>query len=562
MTADGVKFTIVMPTFQRRDVVTESVRALSRQCNSPPFGVVVVVDGSTDGTAAALQALEPPFGLTVVEQPNLGRAAACNRGAVAAEGEWLLFLDDDMEADPHLLAVHECSHREGADVVVGHVPLHPDSRPGFLTKAVAEWAEGRAMRLGKQGGELGLEDLLTGQMSIRREVFLRIGGFDESFTRDGAYGGEDLDLGRRLLDAGCRIVFEPEAISLQRYVVTPRQNLRQWRDWGRASVLLARSHPDQAEHIFRHRETAFDRVAGRPLRPVFRELVLALATMRLEGPRVTHWFFRVRNLEFFRGTREAGGRPRQRPVRVLCYHAIADLQGASIIEPYGIPPPEFRRQLQLLARHFRFISPDEFARYLRGGGVPRRAVLLTFDDCFRDLFVEALPLLREFRVPALAFAVTGKIGGSYDWDEALGAPRLPLVDGVGLLAAAEHITIGSHTRTHRMLNRLPNDALADEIDGSIADLEALGLPRPQFLAYPYGEHGPAVREVARDAGLLGAFTVEGGRVRPQGERYAIPRAEILRSDTGWRFVWKVLTLRPTRSSKRSYSPIRRVRDRR
>jgi len=98
-----------------------------------------------------------------------------------------------------------------------------------------------------------------------------------------------------------------------------------------------------------------------------------------------------------------------------------------------------------------------------------------------------------------------------------------------------------------MLNCLPTDALADEIDGSIADLEALGIPRPQFLAYPYGEHGPEVREAARHSGLLGAFTVEGGRVQPQGERYAIPRVEILRSDTGWRFVWKLLTLRATRA---------------
>jgi peptidoglycan/xylan/chitin deacetylase (PgdA/CDA1 family) len=267
--------------------------------------------------------------------------------------------------------------------------------------------------------------------------------------------------------------------------------------------------------------------------------------MRL-GDRVTHWFFRVRDLEFFRGQREAGGRPRRGAVRVLCYHAIADLQGVPIMEPYGIPSSEFRRHLRLLARHFRFISPDEFARYLRGGGVPARAVLLTFDDCFRDLFMEALPLLREFRVPALAFAVTGKIGGSYDWDEALGAPSLPLIDRDGLLATAEHIAIGSHTRTHRMLNQIPADALADEIDGSIADLEAMGLPRPQFLAYPYGEHGPAVQDAARDAGLLGAFTVEGGKVDPGVERYAIPRVEIFRSDTGWRFLWKVLTLRATR----------------
>lgn len=555
------RFSVVIPTFQRRDVVTESVRALSRQHDPPPFEVVVVVDGSSDGTAAALRAQEPPFPITVFEQPNLGRAAACNRGAALAEGEWLLFLDDDMEADARLLAQHERSHQEGADVVVGHVPLHPESRPGFLTQAVATWADRRATRLCEQGGELGLDDLLTGQMSVRKDVFLRVGGFDESFTRRGAYGGEDLDLGRRLLDAGCRIVFDAEAISFQRYVVTPRQYLRQWRDSGRSSVLLARRHPDQADEIFRRRETLFDRVVGRPLRPLLRELILGLAAMGLGGPHVTRWFYRVRNLELFRGTREAGGRPRRRPMRVLCYHAVADLEGAPVIEPYGIPPREFRRQLQFLSRHFHFISPEEFARYLDGGGVPRRALLLTFDDCFQDLLLAALPLLREFQAPAVAFAVSGKIGGSYDWDEALGAPRLSLIDEDGLVTAAEHVTIGSHTRTHRMLNRLTDDELVDEIDGSIADLEDLGLPRPPFLAYPYGEHSPAVREAARAAGLVGAFTVEGGRVRPEGERYAIPRAEVLRSDTGWRFVWKALTLKPMRSSARSRSLVRRMRGR-
>lgn len=558
---DSGTFTVVIPTFQRRDVVTESVRALSRQSDSPQFEVVVVVDGSTDGTAAALGAVKPPFPMRVIEQANRGRAAACNRGAAAAEGEWLLFLDDDMEADPHLLARHEHSHREGADVVVGHVPLHAASRPGFLTKAVGAWAEERAARLGGQGGQLGLDDLLTGQMSLRREVFLRVGGFDESFTREGAYGGEDLDLGRRLLDSGCRVVFDPEAISRQRYVVTPREYLRQWRDSGRSSVLLARRHPAQTEAIFRRRETGFDRIVGRPLRPLFRELVLALAATGLEGPRITRWFYRVRNLEFFRGTREAGGRPRQRPMRILCYHAIADLQGKPIIEPYGVPPRQFRRQLQFLSRHFRFISPEEFARYLQGGGVPSRALLLTFDDCFLDLGVEALPLLREFGAQAVAFVVTGKIGGSYDWDAALGAPQLPLLDAEGLAAAAEFLTIGSHTRTHRALNRLPDDDLASEIEGSIADLEALGLPCPRFLAYPYGEHGPAVAEAARAAGLLGAFTVDGGRVRPNGDNYAIPRAEVLRSDTGWRFVWKALTLRPPRSTGRSSFLRRRGRGR-
>jgi peptidoglycan/xylan/chitin deacetylase (PgdA/CDA1 family) len=390
-------------------------------------------------------------------------------------------------------------------------------------------------------------------MSLRREVFIGIGGFDTSFTT----GGEDLDLGRRLQKAGCRIVFDPEAISRQRYVVTPRHYLRQWRVSGQAAVMLARRHPDQADRVFRYHETTFDRLFGRPLRGFFREIILAVVATGIQSDRITRWFFRVRNLERFRGIRDAGGRPVPRPVRVLCYHSIADLAGAPIIEPYGIPPHTFRRQLDFLSKHFRFISPDEFRRYLAGGGVPRRAVLLTFDDCFRDLLEAALPLLREFRIPALAFAVTERLGATHDWDAHLGAPSLPLLDAAGLRTLVEqNVAIGSHTRTHRMLNHLPDDELASEIKDSISDLEALGLPRPSFLAYPYGEHNPAVERAASAAGLAGAFTVEGGRVHPGCNPYAIPRTEVLRSDTRFRFAWKAVTAR--RSRPRSSRQLRRV----
>jgi glycosyltransferase involved in cell wall biosynthesis len=549
VSVDGAfHFSVVIPTYQRRDVVLGSLQALGRQRGAGRFEVVVVVDGSTDGTAEALRELETPFPLTVIEQDNQGGAAARNRGVAAARGELVLLLDDDMEADPGLLAQHDRAHRQGADVVIGHIPLHPESRPGFLSKAVGEWAERRAASLRERGGELEIGDLLSGQMSLRREVFIGIGGFDTSFTT----GGEDLDLGRRLQKAGCRIVFDPEAISRQRYVVTPRHYLRQWRVSGQAAVMLARRHPDQADRVFRYHETTFDRLFGRPLRGFFREIILAVVATGIQSDRITRWFFRVRNLERFRGIRDAGGRPVPRPVRVLCYHSIADLAGAPIIESYGIPPREFRRQLDFLSRHFRLISPDEFRRFLAGAGVPRRAVLVTFDDCFRDLLETALPLLREFQVPALAFAVTGKLGATNDWDAPMGAPQLPLLGAEGLRTLAEeNVVIGSHTRTHRMLNRLSDDELASEIEGSIADLEALGLPRPSFLAYPHGEHSSAVERAAIAAGLVGAFTVEGGRVHPGCDPYAIPRTEVLLLDTGWRFVWRAFTARRSpRSRKR------------
>ncbi|HEX6681054.1 MAG TPA: glycosyltransferase, partial [Gaiellaceae bacterium] len=393
-----------------------------------------------------------------------------------------------------------------------------------------------------RGGRVELQDFVTGQMSIRRDVFLGIGGFDLYFPRP--YGGEDLDLGLRLAAAGHTLAFNGDAVSWQRYVITPRQLLRQWRYFGRGAVLLARKHPDQIDKIFRgwRQGRRLDRFVLRWLRVPLGALVLLCLSAGIESDRVVRVFFRVRNLEYFKGVRGAGGIPAAHPVRVLCYHAISDLAG-TVYVPWGIPPRRFRRQLRLLSRRLRFVDAAEFGRYLDGAGVPRRAALLTFDDCYRDLVDVGLPMLRELGVPALAFAVSRRVGATSDWDPGIGAPELPLADAAGLRELVQaRVAIGSHTRTHRKLSRLSADEVSDEIAGSLTDFEPLGLPRPAFLAYPYGAYNAEAMRAAAAAGLQAAFTTERGLAQPGQDVYAIPRIEIRRGDGWLRFLWKVAAI--------------------
>jgi glycosyltransferase involved in cell wall biosynthesis/peptidoglycan/xylan/chitin deacetylase (PgdA/CDA1 family) len=543
--ANQLRFSVVIPTYQRRDLAVAAVRAFDVQEDVDGCEVIVVVDGSTDDTAEALRQLATSFPLTVLEQPNRGRAAAVNQGAKVARGELLLVVDDDMEADPRLLAEHDRSHREGADVVLGHIPLHPDSPESFLCPGVAAWADRRAERLSSSAApELG--DLVSGQMSLRNDVFRRIGGFDADFTRDGAYGNEDLDLGHRLRQTGQRIVFNERAVSRQRYVVTPPEYLRQWRQGGQADVMLARKHPEDTVGLF-HRsrtERPLDRLLLRWLRPALKPVVLKLVDSRALGPRTAKLFFRVVDLEYFQGVREGGGIPARAPVRVLCYHSIADLAKDPVLEQYGVPQPEFRRHLELLDRHFCLIAPDEFFRYLAGtGGVPRKAVLVTFDDCYVDLVTAALPELRARNSSALAFLVTGRVGGTNDWDAHLGAGSIALVDEDGLEALrVGGIAVGAHSRTHPNLKSVSDEKLADEVGGSSSDLKALGVGRPHSFAYPHGEHDRRVTEAVASSGFDFAFTIDPGLVQPEVDRYRIPRVEILRRDSGWRFLWKVFAM--------------------
>jgi glycosyltransferase involved in cell wall biosynthesis len=545
----SVRFSVIIPTYQRRDVVVQSVVALAKQELSD-FEVIVIVDGSRDGSGDALRELEVPFSCRVVEQSNRGLASARNRGAAEASGELLLFLDDDMEADPSLLLAHDHRHREGADVVIGHIPLHPDSPANFLSAAVGAWAERRGRELVAPGRDLALHDLICGQMSLRRQLFWELDGFDADFTRGGSFGNEDLDFGLRLMQAGKKIVFDPAAISRQRYVVAPRHYLRQWRQAGSADVAMVRKHPDQFDVIFHRRERPIDRLLYRWLRSPIRALVMALVRAA-PRPTTVRWFFRVRNLEYFQGIRDAGGKPAQNRVRVLCYHAIADLAGAQVMEPYGIPPQIFRAHMTLLGRHFRFITGSEFLRLLDGkGGVPRRALLVTFDDCFTDLLNVGLPILHEFAVPAIAFAVTQRLGGTNDWDAHLGAAELSLLDGDALRTLGDGgVAIGSHSRTHRALNTLSLSELDDELSGSHSDLRSLRLRSLPVHAYPHGEYNDVVIGRTRAAGYEAAFTVTPKIVEPgRVDRYAVPRVEILRGDGGLRLLWKVLF--PDRGGRR------------
>jgi len=309
------RFSIVIPTYQRREVVLRTVAALDRQ-SVRDFEGIVIVDGSTDGSAAALRALRVGFPLRVVEQPNGGAAQARNAGAAVASGELLLALDDDMEADPAMLAEHDRCHREGADVVLGDMPVHPGSPPNMLSWGVGDWARRRRERLSAPGAEIRLDDLLTGQLSISREAYEAVGGFDAELTREGLFGGEDIDFGHRLRKAGYSIVFEPRAISYQYYDVDPASYLRRAREAGRADRELIAKHPELAEDMgaspsFKTRRS---RWLLTPLLYVpawlsapLRGAAVALVRSGLEGPRARRAFFAVRTLEYLRGVRLAGG---------------------------------------------------------------------------------------------------------------------------------------------------------------------------------------------------------------------------------------------------------------
>src|SRR5512147_2927642 len=89
---------VIIPTYNRRDSVERTLRALTHQTlAADAYEVIVSIDGSQDGTREMVDAFATPYRLTCVWQSNQGRAAACNAGIRMAQGDVLVILDDDME---------------------------------------------------------------------------------------------------------------------------------------------------------------------------------------------------------------------------------------------------------------------------------------------------------------------------------------------------------------------------------------------------------------------------------------------------------------------------------
>lgn len=266
-----------------------------------------------------------------------------------------------------------------------------------------------------------------------------------------------------------------------------------------------------------------------------------------------------------------------RHAAILMYHSVADAEAAPWIAPRNrISPARFRRQMQYLASRRNVLSLSEAVGALREGReLPLRAVVITFDDGYRDNLEVAAPILAELGLPATIFVCTGYLeSGKPQWADRLyaalsrtdkaevsaaglgslplggrrsasaydaltssmialpdqerdavledlerqlgveqKAPRCTLIweEARSLRTTYPAIELGAHTSSHADLSSLAPDAAVAEVRQSGCELEAATGERPAHFSFPYSRASEAVIQRLPELGFQSAMVGVGGQ---------------------------------------------------
>ena len=275
MPVRGPSASVVVPTYRRPEKLRRVVSEVLAQLG-PDDEVVVVDDGSGDDSLGTLRRLMEDDRVRGVVQANTGVSGARNRGVAESSGELLVFLDDDEIPDRGWLEAHRRLHPDGVHrAVAGSSILVVRAGSGLREIPVAG------------SGERHVDVLVNDSLSVRRVDFEVVGGFDTRFH----HGGEDVDLGIRLRQAGVELLVSADARVRHEIDRGYREFRVQRHRRGAASALLRRIHgvgilPEVA---------ALTGVEGRLVRaaarwPPLAEAVGAALWLVVLGARRTGWW--------------------------------------------------------------------------------------------------------------------------------------------------------------------------------------------------------------------------------------------------------------------------------
>ena len=460
---------VVIATRNRGASLARLVTELGQQSlRGDVYEIIVVDDGSPEPVAPVLADVPTACPLRVTRIAWSGPGAARHHGAAIASGNVLVFVDDDMHVEPGFLAAHLGHHeRTPHAVVLGRI----DPAPGLARMPLFERYHARQLERWRRGIASGSTtprgmNLCTGNVSMRRDDYDAVGGFDASLARS-----EDRELGMRLEARGCAIVHGDDVVSVH---CSDHDDASVWMKraylYGRYDQKISVKHPGADAHPWRYWSlihplsrpiVALSLLwpwAGHVLAQFTYGLAVVLDRLALSGPALTCTAF-VFALEYFRGLREECG---------SLSGLMADIRRARGVRGFGDVWREFVAAVRAdheSVRHYRMKYHGEA---LSRGRLP---LDLLRKVGFQMLFAyRVMRLLDGWRLPLLPMLASRGIrhlyGAEIHWKARI-APGVSIVHGVGLvLSHAAEIGTGCIL--------FQNVTLGESVD---AETGAIGAPR-------------------------------------------------------------------------------------
>lgn len=237
---------VIVPVYNGQATILGCLEALAGQqmAEAPAdrFEVIVVDDGSTDGTRGVVEgwmARQSSGRWRLLSQPNAGPAAARNSGAGAAKGSILLFTDADCIPSPTWVAAMTAPFRQRAAPAAVMGRYLSGQRQPAARFAQYEFEERYAL----MSRRVQIDLVATYAAAYQRAVFLAAGGFDTSFPKA---NNEDVDFSYRLSKAGERMIFAPEATVSHPHTPTWRRYFATKRERAYWRMQVYRRYPDKA----------------------------------------------------------------------------------------------------------------------------------------------------------------------------------------------------------------------------------------------------------------------------------------------------------------------------
>lgn len=229
----------------------------------------------------------------------------------------------------------------------------------------------------------------------------------------------------------------------------------------------------------------------------------------------------------------------RKTVPILLYHRIDNISNDPIM--LTVSPETFEEHIKYINKFYKPISLTELINRIKNKSLKGDEICVTFDDGYKDNFINALPILEKYNTPATIFVTTYNLGNqaSFEWDMKYSSTERAnflSTEEIKMLANNPLIEIGAHTHNHVRLSDLPKDDQLLEIEISKKILEDIIQKKVLHFAYPFGgkqDFNDISKIVVKDIGFVSAYENVGLLGTSSSDIYAFPRINIRECDTNY-----------------------------